>query len=138
MLIISNIIKEKTKKSGEILLQQGREKTKIYMIIEGNCDMIYEHLNRPPRKQRYAGNHPFKIRAMGPSDFIGIEPLKYASIDQKSGLISNIKKVRCRLSILVRSSKVRYVEVEHECLNELPIEIKVSFFIKIFERNKFW
>lgn len=126
LLILYNALEEKTLKKNQILIQQGKKKKSIFVVLEGNCDMIFEHLNRAPRRQRYTGNHPFKIKNLGPGDYTGIEPLKNARSGEDCGFITGVTNVRNRLSAIVRSDRLKYIEISYKNFEELPSEIKVS------------
>lgn len=132
LLIIFNIMQEKTMRKDQILIQQGKKKESIFVVVEGNCDMIFEHLNRAPRRQRYTGNHPFKIKDLGPGDFTGIEPLKNSGTGDTCGFLTGVSNIRNRLSAIVRSEKLKYIEIPYKNFEELPSEIKVTTLSNMF------
>ena len=75
-ILLLSVMSSYVYKMGHVLVQQGDPKTKAFFVVKGSCDLIFEHHNRAPRRQRFLGNHPFKIKELKHGGYLGIDCFK--------------------------------------------------------------
>ena len=114
---------------GELVLQQSELKREIMFIVKGSCELIFEHKNKVPRKQRYLGNHPFKIKELSIGDYMGISCLSKAKLGVDNDILG-IEYTKCELSAVVKTSNLEVLVLNPYDLETLPLGIKVNFVLK--------